>query len=137
LGWDGYFLKDYVKSLKTDRGSIVRAPSEASAVVAEMCEYRGGLEGGLCVRRVEDFFPGSEKRYFVLHGIGYAATTGEPLPPIVQQVAERIPSKFYSVDVARRCDGADRVVEVGDGQVSDLVGWAPDAFTDVWLQGAS
>jgi hypothetical protein len=137
LGWDGYFLKDYVKSLKTGRGSIVRDPSEVSAVVAEMREYRGGLEGGLCVRRVEDFVPGSEKRYFVLHGVGYAATTGEPLPPIVGRVAERVPSKFYSVDVARRRDEADRVVEIGDGQVSDLVGWTPEAFAHVWLQGAS
>src|SRR5437763_17078735 len=40
LGWGEYFLKDYVKSLKTARGSIVREPTEALAVIAEMREYR-------------------------------------------------------------------------------------------------
>jgi hypothetical protein len=28
LGWKAFFIKDYVKSLKTSRGSIVRDPSE-------------------------------------------------------------------------------------------------------------
>lgn len=55
LGWGAYFLKDYVKSLKTKRGSIVREPADAPAVIAEMREYRGEIEGGICVRRVEDF----------------------------------------------------------------------------------
>ena len=45
LGWGAYFLKDYVKSLKTARGSILRDPAEAPAVIAEMREYRGEIEG--------------------------------------------------------------------------------------------
>jgi hypothetical protein len=135
LGWDAYFLKDYVKSLKTRRGSIVREPSEAPAVLAEMREYGGELEGGICVRRVEDFIPESEQRYFVLHGIGYAASEESPIADIVRQCAERVPSKFFSVDVARRRDGELRVVEVGDGQVSDLVGWSPRAFAAMWVRG--
>src|SRR6516162_5792314 len=98
LGWGAYFLKDYVKSLKTARGSIVRDPAEAPAVIAEMREYRGEIEGGICVRRVEDFIPGSERRYFVLLGVGYAAPKGAPVPGIVQTCAERVPSKFFSVD---------------------------------------
>jgi hypothetical protein len=132
LGWGGYFLKDFVKSLKTARGSTVRVPEEAPAVLAEMREYRGEIEGGVCVRRVEDYLPDSEQRYFVLRGIGYAASEREPVPELVRQCAERIPSKFFSVDVARRRDGALRVVEIGDGQVSDLVGWTPTAFADMW-----
>src|SRR5436309_2119037 len=133
LGWDGFFLKDYVKSLKTARGSVVREPSEAPAVIAEMREYRGEIEGGVCVRRVEDYVPESERRYFVLHGVGYAASEALPVPEIVRQCAERLPSKFFSVDVARRQDGTLRVVEVGDGQVSDLVGWSPTAFAQMWV----
>ena len=135
LGWGAYFLKDYVKSLKTARGSIVREPAEAPAVIAEMREYRGEIEGGVCVRRVEDYVPESEQRYFVLHGIGYAAAEGAPVPELVRRCAERLPSKFFSVDIARRRDGALRVVEVGDGQVSDLVRWSPTAFADMWLRG--
>ena len=74
LSWGAYFLKDFVKSLKTVRGSVVRNLEEAPAVVAEMREYRGEIEGGICVRRVEDFVPESEQRFFVLYGVGYAAS---------------------------------------------------------------
>jgi hypothetical protein len=136
LGWGAYFLKDYVKSLKTLPGSIVREPSEALAVIAEMREYRGEIEGGIWVRRVEEFISDSEQRYFVLHGIGYAASEDAPVPDIVQTCAKRVPSKFFSVDVAQRRDGALRVVEVGDGQVSDLVGWSSKAFAAMWVRGS-
>ena len=53
------------------------------------------------------------------------------VPLIVQQCTKRLRSRFYSVDVAQRIDGQSRVVEVGDGQVSDLVGWSPEAFAKV------
>lgn len=135
LNWGVYFLKDYVKSLKTTRGSIVRDPAEAPILIAEMREYRGRIEGGICVRRVEDFVTESERRYFVLLGIGYSASDAEPVPEVVRRCAERVPSPFFSVDVIRRQDGQLRVVEVGDGQVSDLVGWSPTAFADMWRRG--
>lgn len=134
LGWGSYFLKDYVKSLKTGRGSIVHEPSEAPALIAEMREYRGEIEGGICVRRVEDFLPQSEQRYFVLNGNGYAASPEAPVPDIVRQCAQRLGSKFFSVDVARRADGELRLIEVGDGQVSDLVGWPAVEFAAMWLR---
>jgi hypothetical protein len=50
------------------------------------------------------------------------------VPDFVCQVASWIPSRFFSVDVIRRNDGVLRVVEIGDGQVSDLVGWSTSAF---------
>ena len=35
----------------------------------------------------------------------------------------------------RWCDDVGiRVVEVGDGQVSDLVGWSPEAFANMWVR---
>jgi ATP-grasp domain, R2K clade family 3 len=136
LDWGAYFLKDYVKSLKTTRGAVVRDPSEAPALISEMRNYRGEIEGGICVRRVEEFLPESEIRYFVLRGVGYSAFEGVPVPEIVRQCAERVPSKFFSVDVARRRDGALRVVEIGDGQVSDIVGWSPSAFAAMWVKGS-
>ena len=100
-----------------------------------MREYRGRIEGGVCVRRVEEFEPGTERRYFVLRGVGHAASEAEPVPEVVRRCAERVRSPFFSVDVARRRDGRSRVVEVGDGQVSDLVGWSPAAFAAMWLGG--
>lgn len=132
LDWGSYFVKDFVKSLKTGRGSVVRDPADAPAVVAELREDRGRIEGGICIRRVEEFVPGSEQRYFVLKGIGHAADGG-PVPQVVQQCAERVVSPFFSVDVARRSDGELRVVEVGDGQVSDLVGWSAVRFASLWV----
>jgi len=131
LGWDAFFLKDYVKSLKTSRGSIIRNPSDVWGVIREMEQFRGEIEGGLCVRRVEDFDTQSERRYFVLHGRP-CASDGGPVPDVVARVAGRIPSRFFSVDVVRRADGVLRIVEVGDGQVSDLVGWSADAFAAMW-----
>jgi hypothetical protein len=80
---------------------------------------------------VEPFITNSEKRYFVVDGKAFSAG-GEPAPDLVQQVAPRIPSPFFSVDVIRREDGVLRVVEVGDGQVSDLVGWSASAFVAIW-----
>jgi ATP-grasp domain, R2K clade family 3 len=135
LRWEAYFLKDFVKSLKTARGSVVKEPEDAPAVVAEMREYRGEIEGGICVRQVEDFLSESEQRYFVLNGLSYAATAGAQIPEIVRRCAERVPSKFFSVDVVQRRDREPRVVEVGDGQVSDLVGWSPAAFAAMWVRG--
>lgn len=133
LGWGSYFLKDYVKSVKSRRGSIIHDPAEATAVLAEMREYRGEIEGGICVRRVEDFVAETERRYFVLAGTAYSAA-GTPIPSIVQECVPRVPSKFFSVDVIRRTDGQLRVVEVGDGQVSDLVGWTEEPFASMWLK---
>lgn len=134
LNWGAYFLKDYVKSLKTARGSIVRDPADAPAVLAEMLEYRSEIEGGICVRRVEDFIPETERRYFVLNGVAYATSATTPIPDVVTLCCDRVPSRFFSVDVVQRRDGQVRVVEIGDGQVSDVVGWSVDAFVEIWTR---
>lgn len=126
LAWPDYFIKDYVKSVKTAGGSRISKPEQITAVIAEMHRFRGMIEGGFCIRRVEDFLPETECRYFVLNGTPYGPN-GE-VPSIVHECAKRLSAKFFSVDVIQRRDGQLRVVEVGDGQVSDLVGWQPEAF---------
>ncbi|HLX64244.1 MAG TPA: ATP-grasp domain-containing protein [Planctomycetota bacterium] len=132
LNWGAYFIKDYVKSLKTARGAIVRDPVEAPALLAEMAEYRGEIEGGICVRRVEEFALNSEQRYFVINGKAYSADENAGIPMLVETCAEKVPSNFFSVDIARRSDGVLRVVEIGDGQVSDIVGWTANSFARMW-----
>jgi hypothetical protein len=129
LGWSGFFIKDYVKSLKTSVGSRITKPEQVGSVVADMRRFRGIIEGGFCVRRVESFLPDTERRYFVLDGVPHAATGDAPL--LVHDCAKRLQSRFYSVDVVQRADGQLRVVEVGDGQVSDLVGWTPARFASI------
>ena len=129
LAWSEFFIKDYVKSLKTAVGSRISKPEQVSAVVADMRRFRGTLEGGFCVRRVENFLPDSERRYFILEGVPYAPS-GQA-PSIVRECVKRLQSRFYSVDAVQRTDGELRIVEVGDGQVSDLVGWTPERFAEV------
>jgi hypothetical protein len=129
LGWSEFFIKDYVKSLKTSVGSRITKPEQVAAVVAEMHRFRGTIEGGFCVRRVESFLSDTERRYFVLGGVVHAEA-GE-VPSIVHECARRHRSRFYSVDAVQRADGQFRIVEVGDGQVSDLVGWTPQRFANI------
>ena len=131
LGWEAFFIKDYVKSLKTSRGSIIRDPSEICDIVAEMQQFRGEIEGGICVRRVEPLIAETERRYFVLDGKPFSPAAAA-VPAIVEQIASRIPSRFFSVDVIQRTDGVLRIVEIGNGQVSDLVGWSSEVFAEMW-----
>jgi hypothetical protein len=133
LGWSRFFVKDFVKSLKTSVGSMIEHPSDIQIVAAEMEKYRGTIEGGLCIRRVEDFLPDTERRYFVLNGKPYGTTPQSELPNLVYDCASRMNSNFFTVDVILRTDGQLRVVEIGDGQVSDLVGWSAERFADIWI----
>jgi ATP-grasp domain, R2K clade family 3 len=132
LGWHRFFIKDYVKSLKTSVGSIISKPSEISTVIAEMQKFRGSIEGGICVRQVEDFIPQTERRYFVINGRCFASSIDEEIPSIVRECARRIDRKFFSLDVIYREDGYQRIVEIGDGQVSGLVGWDAAYFATLW-----
>jgi len=134
LGWSRFFVKDYVKSLKTSVGAIINEPSAIRTVMAQMQKFRGIVEGGICVRQVEDFIKETEKRYFVICGRSFAALPDEEIPLVVQECAKRINSKFFSVDVVERTDGEERIVEIGDGQVSDLVGWTAERFAELWIE---
>jgi ATP-grasp domain, R2K clade family 3 len=131
LGWDRFFVKDYVKSLKTSMGSIISHPAEINLVIAEMHKFRGTIEGGICIRRVEDFIPTTEQRYFVIDGKVFAADRTATIPAIAIDCAGRIKSRFFSIDIIDRQDGVKRIVEIGDGQVSSLVGWSVDRFVEI------
>lgn len=54
------------------------------------------------------------------HPEPFGPLVSAPLPSLVRQVAHRIRSPFFSIDVAERQDGVLRVVEIGDGAVSGL-----------------
>lgn len=123
---EGYFVKDFVKSLTTTRGSIAHSAQEAEDIIRQIEHFRGGLDGGVCIRRVEQWIPGREDRYFIFQGVPYGQTAA--IPTIVEDVASRISSEFFSVDIAYRLDGTPRVVEIGDGQVSGIKDWSPDLF---------
>ncbi len=131
LGWDGYFIKDFVKSITTSSGSIIHRPEQINQVIQTFIDYRGELEGGLCVRRVEPLIESTEQRYFVVEGTPHSKDDAA-VPGIVNEVVDRIHLPFYSVDVIQRTDGELRVVEIGDGQVSDLKNWSAESFARIW-----
>ncbi len=127
--WRSYFVKDHVKSLTTARGSVAHAAAEIAEIVALIRQYRGHVEGGICIREYVDLRPESEQRFFVINGTAFASA-GMP-PAIVEDVARRIESPFFSVDVARTMDGKPIVIELGDGQVSDRKDWPVDRFAAI------
>lgn len=130
LGWGKLFLKDYVKSLKTAMGSLIDNAEDAPKVMALMEQFRGAIEGGLCVREYE-FGLHDEQRYFVMNGEVNGVAYREPDMEILNAVAKRIDSPLFSVDIAYDANDRTRVVEIGDGQVSDLVnGWTPERFRE-------
>ncbi len=136
-------LKDYVKSAKHDwdRACFVPEVSDAAAlqrVARAFLEHRGEFfSGGFVVRSFEKFV-GSEARIWWLDG-EVIATTPHPDEPSAtipkidfSGLSERIMSlrcPFVSCDVVLDADGRTRVVEVGDGQVSD---W-PEGIDDAEL----
>ena len=129
LDWPGYFIKDYVKSLNTGSGSLVGSPEEIAPLVKLMLQYRGQIEGGICVRRREDYLEDTEQRYFVFQGQAYSPNA--VIPELVTMCAGLIDSPFFSVDVALRSDGELRVIELGDGQVSDRKEWSVERFVEM------
>lgn len=125
--WDSFFVKDYVKSLTTKRGSIATSPDDIKEIVNEL-ESKKGLVGGICLRKVHDFDKDSEIRYFVYKG--KVITPNDNIPEIVNIVQSRINLPFYSVDVIDDTAGKKWIVEIGDGQVSDLKDpWDSEVFS--------
>jgi len=131
LGWDNYFIKDYVKSNSTQRGSIASTPEEVEEIVQLIQTYRGEIEGGVAVRRVEQYIDDSEVRFFVLNGTAYSPDSY--IPDIVLTIANLIDAPFFSVDIVQCTDGSLRLVELGDGQVSDKKSWDASVFGQMLL----
>lgn len=129
-GWENCFLKDHVKSLSTDCGSMVLDLSTLPLVISKMREYRGEIEGGICARRIEDLDAASERRFFVYEGVVYSDDAA--IPQIVMDAASVIKSPFFSVDVANIHDGTPRIIELGDGQVSDRKHWSVETFVSIF-----
>lgn len=121
INWPKFFVKDYVKSLTTSRGSTASSVEEVVEIVELIEKYRGQIEGGVCVRKFEELCPETEERYFVFQGRPFAREGA--IPGVVKECAKRVDSPFFSVDVVNAADGRLRIMEIGDGQVSDKKKW--------------
>ncbi|MFS0517030.1 hypothetical protein ACEYW6_20250 [Nostoc sp. UIC 10607] len=42
------------------------------------------------------------------------------------------PSDYFNLKIECR-DGTKRIVEIGDGHVSDIVGWTAESFAQLWV----
>ncbi|GLZ77745.1 hypothetical protein Afil01_25520 [Actinorhabdospora filicis] len=124
-----YIVKDHVKSRKHEPEAFFAARrAELPAVAATFLARQGeDLAGGLVVRDFEDL-TGPETRVWWLDGRPIAVTAHPDTPgsharPPLDAVASAVaalPARFVTTDLARRADGEWRVIEVGDGQVSDF-----------------
>ena len=128
LEWPAYFIKDYVKSLKTSVGSNDLHAGSTQQSLQPRCA--GSVERSRRVLRPPRGELPARDGAALFRDRLCSALLKRSNPPIVVECARRIPSRFFSVHVVEREDGVLRVVEVGDGQVSDLVGWTPHKF--VW-----
>ncbi|MFJ6479091.1 MULTISPECIES: ATP-grasp domain-containing protein [unclassified Streptomyces] len=136
-------IKDYVKSRKHEWDEACYVPDLADRaalhrVVARFVELQGEfLAGGVVVRAFEHFVTpegaAAEVRVWWRDGAPRLVTAhpdspvGEvPGPALasalepVRAAVEALGCPFVTTDLALRADGVWRVVEVGDGQVSDL-----------------
>lgn len=128
------FIKDYVKSLKTGKGSIVDSDVDLLRAIADMKKYRGCIEGGIVLREVVDLKPDSEMRFFVVKNTIFSPVVDHDKYSLVEEAVQKLAHKnmkFYSVDVATTRDGRNIIIEIGDGQVSDYVGWDLNDFITV------
>jgi hypothetical protein len=142
LGAGPAVLRDYTKSMKHywhEAAYIpdLADPAAAWRVARRMVELRGDdLTGGFVLRRFETF-TGAEARTWWVDGACRLITahpdTPDELPPddldaaFLQPVVSGLGLPFVTVDLARRADGAWRVIELGDGQVSDRPAGTPAA----------
>jgi hypothetical protein len=138
LGRGSAVVKDYVKSRKHEWAEACFVPELAdvehtSQVIARMIELQDDfLQGGVVVRRFENYHGeggrAAEARVWWIDSVPVVVGAHPDTPEVVPQpdltataplVAE-LGCRFVSTDLALRDDGVWRVVEVGDGQVSDL-----------------
>ena len=128
-------LRDYTKSLKHhwDEAMFIADVSDlpkARRTATRFLDLRGeDFAGGLVLRRFETFV-GPELRTWWIDGRLELVTnhpdTADDAPAVVpklQRVAPLVAAlelRFVTVDVTRHRDGTWWVIELGDGQVSDL-----------------
>jgi hypothetical protein len=144
LGTGAAVVRDYVKSMKHYWGEAAFIPDlmdEGTAwkVASRFRELREEeFTGGFVLRRFEDFSSAEVRTWWV--GGKCQLVTAHPdspreTPPQDLDLAPFAPLiaslglPFITADLVRRADGVWRVVEIGDGQVSDRPATcSPEAF---------
>jgi hypothetical protein len=134
LGAGAAVLRDYSKSMKHhwDEAAFIPDLTDAGrawAVAQRFLDLRDDeFAGGFVLRRFESF-AGPEARTWWIDGVCRLITAHPDTPDqppaadldvaSLQPVIAGLDLPFVTADLVRRTDGAWRVVELGDGQVSD------------------
>jgi hypothetical protein len=146
LGPGPAVLRDYVKSMKHYWDEAAFIPHLGDAETAWTVAHRfrqlrqDDFTGGFVLRRFEDF-RSAEVRTWWVNGVCALAgphpdtpSDGRPADVDLASVGPLVAGlglPFVTVDLALRADGVWRVVELGDGQVSDRpAAIAPSALID-------
>jgi hypothetical protein len=123
-----YFVKGLIKSFSDD--SVLASQQQ----LASFWQQNLAADTTLFVRNFVTLKPALERRFFVVRGQVISAG-GAALPEVLQAaVAALQPRLFYSFDVAETLDCQSMLVEVGDGQVSDLKEWSVAEFSSCVLR---
>ena len=125
-----YFVKDFVKSLRTGVGSFINSVYDFDTWVEESVFFKGFIEGGICLREVENFKNETENRFFIFNKKVYS--NGIDIPDVVYEIIEKIDAPFYSVDIIQNYKNKYRLVEIGDGQVSSSETWNMINFVEIF-----
>lgn len=129
LDWSAYFIKDSVKSLTTSRGSVANSKIEVIEVLTEL-ESKKGIEGLISLRKVHNFKKNTEVRYFSING--QLQSPKDRYSGLANEVAKRFSHlPFISIDIIKDEEDKEWLVEIGDGQVSDMKMWEPKDFTNM------
>ncbi len=126
-------VKDYVKSRKHEWAEACYVPDLGDAerlhrTVRRMVELQDDfLTGGVVIRQYEEYDTAEARVWWVdgdpvLIGPHPDSPDAECVPALdrVRPAVRALGCRFVTTDLARRADGEWRVVEVGDGQVSEL-----------------
>jgi hypothetical protein len=134
-------VQDYVRSLRQEECVVpdLADTTGLHAIVSRFVERQGDLlAGGVVIREQESYEDGRARVWWVdgepvLVGPHpdtpdrHPRPQAEPIAPCVRALGCR----FITTDLAQAADGAWRVVEIGDGQVSDFPAIAEPA--DLYL----
>lgn len=131
-----FMIKDYVKSVKgTNFPSCFDAPVEAETMnkcIDEFIHLRGSLfTNGIVIKEYVNFKKygeiTNEYRAFYMYGklvtVSRNSNQSENCPFVPIEFVEKfkgLRSNFYTVDFAELDNGSWIIIEVGDGQVSEL-----------------
>ncbi|GAB2600902.1 hypothetical protein Aab01nite_64550 [Paractinoplanes abujensis] len=133
LGEGPAVLRDYTKSMKHHWDEAAYIPDLADAaraweVARRMRELRDDeFTGGFVLRRFERFEQAEARTWWAggtCRLVSAHPDTPDDVPPLelpagLAEAVAGLALPFVTVDLARRADGVWRVVELGDGQVSD------------------